>query len=481
MYGAVYASWVLMPFQVFAIGTFGITVNDLMIFVFLAWAVFRMVWRGESLAFTPSVATTCLLAFPLVVLLSLSGPIVDGFGFVQFAKSGLHWLYLWLFAVVTVGFRDESEVWLTTLRVVVGVSVVIALFGVYQLVARVYDWPLAWIEITNLSIHSSRSSEIVEGGQLALQFENFFRATSIFSEPSVLASFSVVCLVYVGMALIQNHGMVWRKSWAVFAVVSLFVALFLTFSLTGVVQVVAVIALMAILERKDIRNRIGSGIALCVLLVVLADVLVQPLTGVSLVELFVQRIEGIVGVGGIGPYSEHIVGESFTTRTNSMATGFAIFAEYPLAGAGIGRFSQTTPAIVSGYLFSDAALTSVFAEQGLIGGIVFTTLIVGVFGSAIYWFKRSSELSATTRLLVGLCPYLGVILIIKQIIANDFIHAWLWLSIALILAICNRAALETNAAHFSLSAVQQNMSSYVQQRLVAAGNLDRSSQKHGTE
>lgn len=468
MYSAVYASWVLMPFQVFAIGTFGVTVNDLMIFVFLAWALFRMVWRGDALHFSPSAATTCLLAFPLVVLLSIFGPVVDGFGFVQFAKSGLHWLYLWLFAVVTVGFRDEPEVWMTTLRVVLGVSVVLALFGVYQLVARVYDWPLAWIEITNLSIHSSRSSEVIEGGQLALQFENFFRATSIFSEPSVLASFSVVCLVYAGMALIQNHGYVWTKGWAVFAAVSLFTALFLTFSLTGVVQVVAIVGLMAWLERRGVRKRIALGIVSCIAMVVVADLLVVPLTGVSLIELFVQRIEGIIGIGGIGPYSEHIAGESFTTRANSMATGFAIFAEYPLTGAGIGRFSQTSPAIVSGYLFSDAAIASVIAEQGIVGVLVFSGLIVGVFATSLHWYRRSATLSVNTKVLVGLCPYLALVLIIKQFISNDFIHAWLWLSLALIMAICNHAAAEANVNSFSWRLLPTEFTNNLRARMHAA-------------
>jgi len=51
------------------------------------------------------------------------------------------------------------------------VAFFVNIFGIYQIFARLYDWPLAWIEITNVSFEQRGMRQVQgETQQLALKF-----------------------------------------------------------------------------------------------------------------------------------------------------------------------------------------------------------------------------------------------------------------------------------------------------------------------
>lgn len=97
----------------------------------------------------------------------------------QFLKTSTNFLYKWLFALVFItGVFTEKDAKKACVFILY-FSVFINVFGVYQMFARAFNLPFAWIDINNVTVGLRNNISMDGLKQLSLNFDNFFRATSL--------------------------------------------------------------------------------------------------------------------------------------------------------------------------------------------------------------------------------------------------------------------------------------------------------------
>lgn len=445
-YVSLFLSLMLSSFQLFALSTYGFGVNDALLGAFYLYTAKRMIWDGEPLRYNLNLSLWALLGLIPAILLSGITPMIEGGGGVmQYAKTTAHFLYVWLFAVIAAGKQEKPETVTAVMRAFLIAGGLVAAFGIYQVIARALNLPLAWIEMTNVSL-SMRNA--VDGDaatqQLALQFQNFYRATSIFSEPSLLASFTSYFLIFLGIPYLQSNRMLWSSSTANWLIFLVYIgALFLTFSLTGILGVVIVCSMVFLLERGKRIWKIVYGAVIIVVCLSIVDVLVAPITKISVLELFGRRIIGIIEYGS-NPYGEHTTGESFVSRAESITLSADVWELYPVNGVGLGRFAHAEPARRADVWFSVSSYSSILAETGTIGFFALILFLASVLIAVLYWYKRRHEFPEELSRLLGIMPYMFILFLFLNFTGNNFVGAAFWQWLGLIFLVLNAARRHSN-------------------------------------
>lgn len=228
-------------------------------------------------------------------------------------------------------------------------------------------------------------------------------------------------------------------NWLTFAV---YVAvLFLTFSLTGLAGVGLVCLLVFLLERGRRVFKILYGAVIIVACLSVVDILVAPITKISILELFGKRIVGIIEYGN-NPYGEHTSGESFESRSEGIAIAADIWEYYPINGTGLGRFSQAPPAQRKDIWFSTSTYSSVLAELGTIGFLVMLVLFVSTTALVLYWYRQRHQFTPELRRQLGIMPYFFILMTFLNFTGNGFISTSLWQFFGLVFLVTNNARRE---------------------------------------
>jgi O-antigen ligase len=216
--------------------------------------------------------------------------------------------------------------------------------------------------MTNVSLGGREGTDVADKMQLSLRYGNFFRATSIFSEPSSLASFNMVVISFLAAPYIQGFKpFIKSKAFSIFAFALAAITMFITFSMTGVIGLLMLIAGIFLFERI---KKIASFVAVFVIgivVILLTDGLIKDNLGICVVSLFEKRIGGLVGS------REKAAGESVGSRLTSGKKGMQIWEDNPVIGSGLGLTAYNKKVKLN---FTDFSVVSVFAETGTIGGIV---------------------------------------------------------------------------------------------------------------
>ncbi len=426
-------------FRIFAIDTYSVTAFDVGVVAFYIYAVIKIFWQGEILEFPRSPGLYFVCAMVVVVLLSGAAPILEGNQEreVQFFKTTLHFLYLIFFAILCAGLKVKLSDSKRAIQVLMVCAVAIHIFGIYQLVARATDLPLAWLNISDITLSSStRGADIGGGGwtdgegetrQISLNYGNFYRATSIFSEPSALAGFCNFILVCLLVPVLRNEKPFFNsKKFNTFLTILTVISLFLTFSLTGLVLFVGVIGFAFLTDRSKSIVKILKIISFVAVLLLITDVVVESTTQMSVAGLFTQRVGGIIS-NYTGGRIERTGGESFFTRVSTLSKAVEIWMAYPITGIGMGCYFFFMRNIDFG--FSDSGLFSVLAETGIIGGIVFIGMFAGLFRDChrLLFTGLYKKMQPDTRLMVLFVFYNLLLNSISAITANTFVTSYLWL------------------------------------------------------
>lgn len=432
----IFISSVFGGFQIFNVGKFGIQPVYLFMALFLISVVLAFLLGKIKLHVTSK--TQVILLVLLIVAASLSLTHILGYGIegylIQFFKSYLHFVFLVLFSLSISLVILKPSTWKNVVKCWIILSFFINIFGIYQLFARAFELPLAWIDMTNASLNA-----LTEGNepykQLSLQFQNFYRATSIFSEPSSLASFNLYILSFLIYPLFINKffKLFDNKLIINFAFIIGLVSLFVTFSLTGFVGLIVIIIGYLISVKKLDFVRIGIYALLTIIIIFIADYFVEEYFSISILDLFYQRISSILGFS-----SQGIVGESFGTRADNFFTSFDTWMKNPIFGVGLGQTKN-----FSTIGFSDYGVMHSLIETGLVGGLIYVSLLFLIFLKFIYIIRNVKNLNPDLRFLTYTGYFIAIILIYKNfIVGNIFINWECWLFIGMchsILNIINRS------------------------------------------
>lgn len=417
-------------FQLTSIGDFGVQPSYVGIILLFSLFLYHFVTNKVSINLAPIVPVKSLILLQasagLALIFVISNPNAD---VIQFIKSYSHFIFLTFFALTLGVINLEGKVFVNIFRIWLIVSILLNIFGIYQLFARAFELPLAWIDLNNVSISGNEDQEFQ---QLSLKFKNFYRATSIFSEPSALAGFNLAILSTLITPIFKPNSYTIFKSKAFlnFIFILSVITLFVTFSLTAVMGL-GLLAIAYVMFNKNINYlRIFKTTLYVVVLMIAADVVIEAYFETSLLGLFYTRITNVLGLSNVG-----IVGESFTTRSNNFVSSFGVWMENPIVGVGLGHSKY-----FSEFSYSDYGIMHALMETGIIGGFFFLMIFISLISEMLLLKNRIVTLSSKLQYLVNSAFYLTFILIGTNFISgNSFINIYLWYHIGIIIAIISCA------------------------------------------
>lgn len=381
------------------------------------------------------IQTRFISLFPLLILISSSFALIFLLNYgnseflIQYLKSFLHLAFLITFSIVIILTPYKSNTIINVSRSWIILSFFVNLFGIYQLFARLFQLPLAWIDMTNASLNSLVDTTNPYK-QLSLQFENFYRATSIFSEPSSLASFNLYIIGMLIFPLFINKEFNLFKNKIVMnsALLISILTLFITFSLTGFVGLIILIFGYLYSTKKLDYGRIFRYGIIAIISIIIADYIVTEFFNISILQLFYDRIAGITGLS-----DTRIVGESFGTRANNFKYSLETWLKSPLVGVGLG---QTKNFGQIGY--SDYGVMHSLIETGIIGGLLYVSMIFLLFAKFTIYIKHYEFEDINLKYISYLGFFITLIIIFKNFIVSNMFANWeCWLFVGLSISILN--------------------------------------------
>lgn len=451
-------------YYVLIINTYGISFVDFASLATLFYALYRLLWLGKPFYFPPFPMLQWLGGLSLAVCLSSIVPILSANSEmqVQWIKTTLHYFYVVILGVAFLGCGFTMKDLHRAYKVSVYVSIVVASFGIYQIFARAFDLPFAWITMTS-NANMARGMDLGEWGQLSLNYGSFFRATSFFSEPSALAGYTTTMLALLLFPFLKGYGTVVenRAVWIIATALNS-IALLLAFSLTGLLISAVFLLTYFISERKVTLKSTIFIFLFTPILLVIADNVVEYYTDVSVIDLFVQRVGGIFSVL-FGGTIHTTGGESFFGRADTILRGFEMWFHYPVTGYGMGCAYLYDRINVVTYI--DSTLSSVLAETGTLGGIFFIGLFVSMFRYLFITIrkeKRFANASGETKRLLAAVPYFYILQVTILSTAMLFTTFGIYQVFGLIASVCVAACLENNIPLKEYYLVRTSMKNRIQ-------------------
>lgn len=428
-----FISYLFIGYEIFHISTFSFTYFDAFFLFFVLWCIKRIFWNGDQFKMEKKYFVLCLFVLPVVCMVSSINPMFlnfDNLNVLQYVKSTTNFLYCVSFGIMCSGLDIPIILWINGLRGLIIFAIPINLFGGYQLIARVYDLPLKQLEYNAVNFITKLENPDGLPTQLALNFENFYRATSVFSEPSYLAMYNstvlMICMVsaFLGSTLlIKNKKLMWT------VVICAIIGNFLTFSLTAVVTIASYVGMLFFLEHGGKKKlKIAYSMLFLFFLLIPINYVIEDVSKISLLNLFEQRISSVATLN----HSESISGESFFYRASTMNLAVSIWKDSPFFGVGTGMFYYYAPMYYPSYygqiIYTDSGFIQALTEWGIFGFVFFLGFVVTLLVSSIKERKYFKDLSTDPYIiLLYLLPYFGIMLLWLNTSQNSLISRIFWL------------------------------------------------------
>lgn len=362
--------------------------------------------------------------------------------YIQFLKTFAHFSFVAMYGIIATVVEINYKTIFSVLRLFIYSSIIINLYAIYQLIARIYALPFAYLNITNVSfLTRDFDREVGEYTQVVLSFENFYRATSIFSEPSTLAWFNMYCLIILVIPLLSHNTSVLSKKWLLYVAISLStIGLFLTFSLSGLLLVLFIVVAVVVIEKIKIIRIVSISLGIMALLY-LTDIIQMNFTEVSIANLFYTRISGLLSDQTRGKQMTY--GESAPDRIQSFENAINLFLDHPITGVGAGNtyyYPKSTKR------FTHSSFFHLLAETGLVGIIAFLFLTFQFIKIAIYLNKyryKFVQEKPELATLQSFAIYLTLLLFFSNYLTGSAIGNYgFWLEAGLIIIIYRQTVKE---------------------------------------
>lgn len=450
--GILMTTAVLGLFQVLSIGDFGVPPIEVGFLFVFGYAFYHAVWLGLPLRVPRRLELIILGALLLVFTASSIVPLVSGDSpqVSQAIKTLLHFTYLCVTAIVTISLPITAKQWVQAFRIHFVISFVVVVYAMYQLPARTYEWPLGWLDVTNQSFRKL-DKEASEIGQLALRFADFYRATSLFSEPSALAGYSAMSLMMLLVPFFRrSFPIIKSKIFLALSIVCTTMALFLAFSMLGFVLVCVLMVLCVVLYPRSAPKRMMIFLASSVLLLFTADFVIERNFNISVLTLFSTRVSNLVSGRATSDASD-IVGESVTQRTSDYSVSGKVFESSPIIGVGAGNFGKSEVAKRNLTSYPSTVYGSVLGEMGIlgIGALVFFLLLL--FGRALVteraWTSKHCGEDSDLDRLIPLAPFRMVFIIITGFSGSFLISAIFWFDVVMVMSTVSLARRAMGTEH----------------------------------
>jgi len=303
------------------------------------------------------------------------------------------------------------------------VALLIAIYGVYQFFALSSDLPFARPVITNVS---RSSGQISTGAYLGVY--GLARSTSIFPEPSALASYLLGPILLLSIVLFrQNEKLVLFKStiakWLLLS--TLGVAFIFAFSLGAFAALLAT-GLLFLLKYRGYFLRRGFKPLLFILMVLLViNYSINVLYGMNYLgiifvrlKILIHQIITSIGIGAEG--STAGPGTSYFTRLDMIVTGLSVWLKHPFFGVGLNNFGN-----VAGNFRWTATPFQTLADQGILGLSAYVFFFWAVFRSLKEAKKRLEGFEDRKTAMIGQTLLTGLTYVVwSQFVFFFFSDTW---------------------------------------------------------
>lgn len=432
-------------FQLFAAGTYGVTYLDVFTLIFYIQFFVKTFFTNYEFKIPKSVIWTAIGFFFLSII--FSGIAVffrqEATHLQQFMKTAVHFFFLMLLILISLAYPLKLSAINNLIRMWLIISIIINVFGVYQIFARAFNLPLAWLEYNNINmtLRGVGGEDVIS--QLSLKFGNFYRATSVFSEPSALATFNCYILIMLTCPFFQGTKNFFKsKRLNITIFVSAVVGSLLSFSLTALLGLSVYLFFVMIFESRKTKVLLTSILAATIILLAVTDTIVYSYTDTSVIGLFNQRVTAILNWNS--KFKKDTDGESFGSRMESAQNSYIIWKDYPVFGIGFGLTQYNREVDMS---FADYSILAALIELGAVGAFAFAGIFAALTFTAyraMKYAKKIPELDDTRKRLYGLVFYLLLIQIeINFITGNNLVSPNLWLVILFITAPLYHYLIET--------------------------------------
>lgn len=436
-------------YQFFAVSSYPFTLFDISYILLIIYSIYELFWLKKSIIFPKTVLISSLFLLLIVFFISISYPLYSGnstFIF-QFFKTYLHFIYLVALALILIGFGFSKYELNQVIKMLIYTSIIVNIFGIYQIFARILDLPLAFIEFNNINVVGDEKfiNEIISE-QAILSFGNFYRVTSVFSEPSAIAAYNCLIFILLFIPVINNvNSFIKNKLIYNISLILCLLNLFLAFSNTGLFTFFCIFLIIIFIDKKIKLSKFLYYLFSFIIIIIISDLLIYEFTGTSVLELFTQRLYGIIYYIFTGNNQRMTNGESFDTRADNFVKMIEIWNYYPLTGIGLGMIKNNG---LYDLKYSEHFLSSVIAEVGLQGLLVFVFLFVVLiyYGYSITKnYQINTNIEEEDKNLYSILLYLILIVIITNwISANQFIASHNWIIFSIIYGIINNYLRDNN-------------------------------------
>jgi len=422
-------------YSLFYISNYGVTLLDLNVLfcLFLFFVSIQFLRKKFDVAINyPNVL---FLAFNILILISIINPLFNGTTpeVTQNLKSLIHYYFVVSFVFLTLLDYITPKTYYKIVIILILILVLLNLYGIYQLFARAYDLPFSWVTYTNRGL-LSRLEVVGDVYQASTAYGAFYRATSIFTEPSALASWNVYLFLYLAIPWIQfRQGFVKNNKLLLFLIIINLTTLFLTYSLTGLAGFIAILILITLIERFQSYKFLFHISIITIFTIFLTNHILAENLNIDLLRLFYYRVENIFTFG-----RDEMAGESFSGRLLNAISTIKVWQTSPLIGVGLGLIGYQKGFVG---LFSDTAVLSVLAEAGFFNFLLFNALLYSLFFSSLKLYKKirnDQTIPLDEKKVIGIVPYITMFEIIRcTFTANILIYFILWMNLSFAFFVLN--------------------------------------------
>ena len=427
-----------VPFAGFQLADFlgyGVTLSDVTAVLMIAVCLLVILIRGRTRVTIIFLGGLGLLFVTSLTVVSILEAGLSPWGWAKFI---IHFFFFILFLLAVINTDVDLKTVRSILRLFVIEAVALSVCGIYQLPARLYDWPLGWLPLNNISFGSMRTTTFLE----------YPRISSVFTEPLWFSSYLIPPILLISFDLF-NKSFLFSKRVEFLLLLVLGTSWFLTFSLGAYfVFFFTLLLLFFYLLRKlgaqkltlSVRN-LHLSLTLLTLMVV-AGVLLTQIEGFqNLLDAIRHRVGGILKYGVTGLPEALIPGESLPDRLQDFFEAYKIWLAHPIIGIGMDSYYT----FYNSENFLDCLYAQFLAEAGILG-----LLSLAIF----FWFilKYISYVARCYRhspysFLIRSFYWIIVAKVIGFLTSASFLSMDFWLPVALFLltAIALRRSYENSA------------------------------------
>jgi O-antigen ligase len=425
-------------FMLFSVSGYGVKIIDVVLLLLYIFFALELISSKQKIAINNNIVLHFIILLFVSSILSGLYPLFSGNSeaIFQYFKTLVHFIFVYFVVFVFYSHNFSENFWDKLIRTLLIYSIFINIFGIYQLFARLYNLPLAWLPINNVSMVYRGMFEMSDITQISIQFMNLYRATSIFTEPSYYAIFLSSILIFQIVPYIRKQEpFIKNRFMNILILVLTIIALLATFSITAILCVVAFFLGLMIFEYRNFAKKFLVIMITSSVILIITDLIIEYYTETSPIELFYTRIEGIFKT--IEGSDRQITGESFKYRTEIIKTGFEIWQKSPITGCGLGNFYLNQNKNIN---FAHDIFGNSLSEMGLIGAIAILGIFTSIFYFLIKYYKNQDlELTLSQSRLLGVTLFLMIQTVTVNFFSSSFlIYANLWLYVGIALYIINK-------------------------------------------